>query len=343
MESDASMYQFVIRRLLTIVVMLFAISVVTFALFYLSPEDPAAHTCGQRCTPQIIEANRQKLGLDEPITVQYGDFVKGLFVGRDFPDDPKIKRNAPETVTHCSAPAFGFSFRDERCVTEQITEKLPVTVSIALGAFVLWIGFGVGFGVLAALRRGGFVDRLVTAVSLVSYSLPTFFIGLTLYNIVAIKYGWLPTPGYVPITEDPVAWAQGLIAPWITLAAVFAAMYVRFTRASMLETLSEDFVRTARAKGLSKRVVVGKHALRAALTPIVTIAGLDLGLVIAGAAITESVFNMDGVGKLAVDSIVQADLPVVVATVLLAAFAVVLFNFVVDVLYAVIDPRVRLT
>lgn len=337
------MYQFVIRRVLTIIVMLFAVSVVTFLLFFVSPNNPAAYTCGQRCTPAVIEANSKALGLDRPAVVQYGVFIKGLFVGRDFPDDPVIQKKAPETVTHCPAPALGFSFRDETCVTAQVASRLPTTISIAVGAFALWIAFGVGFGVLAALRRGKIVDRTVTAISLIAYSLPTFFIGLTLYNIVAIKYGWLPTPGYVPITEDPLGWAQGLVAPWITLAAVFAAMYVRLTRATMLETLSEDFVRTARAKGLRRPVVVFKHALRAALTPIVTIAGLDLGTVIAGAAITETVFNMDGVGKLAVDSIVEADLPVIVATVLLSSFVIVTFNFIVDILYAVIDPRVRLT
>lgn len=337
------MYHFMIRRVLTIIVMMFAISIVTFLLFYVSPNDPAAYTCGQRCTPQIIKNNRHALGLDKPKVVQYTLFMKGLAVGRDFPDDPQIKKNAPETVTHCPAPALGYSFSDEECVTAMIGATLPVTASLALGAFVIWVGVGVGVGVLAALRKGSVFDRAATGASLVAYSLPTFFIGLTLYNIVAIKYGWLPQPEYVPFSDNPVAWAQGMLAPWITLAAVFAAMYVRLTRASMIESMSEDFVRTARAKGLARRVVVAKHGLRAALTPIVTIAGLDLGTVVAGAAITESVFNLDGVGKLAIGAIREADLPVITATVLLAAFAVVVFNFIVDILYAVIDPRVRLT
>lgn len=337
------MYQFVIRRLLTMIVMLFGVSIVVFALFFITPSNPAAYTCQQRCTPEIIRANTIKLGLDKPIVVQYADWMKGIFVGRDFPDDPEIQRKAPETVTHCEAPALGYSFADEVCVTQQIAEKLPVTLSIALGSFVLWIVGGVGIGVIAALNRGRIVDRSATALALIAYSLPSFFIGLTLYNIVALKYGLLPPPEYVPITENPWLWARGLIAPWITLAALFAAMYVRLTRASMIETLSEDFVRTARAKGLRKPVVVVKHGLRAALTPIVTIAGLDLGAVIAGAAITETVFNMDGVGRLAVQSILLSDLPVIVATVLLSSFVILLFNFIVDILYAVIDPRVRLT
>lgn len=337
------MYHFVIRRVATIIVMLFAVSIVVFLLFFVSPSDPAAYTCQQRCTPQIIKNNRHALGLDRPLTVQYGQFVSGFFVGRSFPDDPVIQKRAPQTVTHCSAPALGYSFRYQDCVTSEIAKRFPITLSIAVGAFVLWIVIGVGIGVLAALRRGKPSDRTATGASLIAYSLPTFFIGLTLNNIVAAKYGWLPQPQYVPLTQNPVQWAAGLIAPWITLAAVYAALYVRLTRASMIETLSEDFVRTARSKGLARRTVVLKHALRAALTPIVTIAGLDLGGVIAGAAITESVFNMDGVGKLAIDSILQTDLPVIVATVLLAACAVLVFNFIVDILYAVIDPRVRLS
>ncbi|MBO0890645.1 MAG: ABC transporter permease [Acidothermales bacterium] len=337
------MYHFVIRRVVTIIVMLFAVSIVVFLLFFVSPNDPAAYTCQQRCTPQIIKANRHALGLDKPITVQYGKFVSGIFVGAKFPDDPVIEKRAPQTVTHCPAPSLGYSFRYQDCVTAEVAKRFPITLSIAVGAFVLWIAFGVGIGVLAALRRGKATDRVGTGVSLIVYSLPTFFIGLTLNNIVSAKYGWLPQPQYIPFTENPVQWAGGLIAPWITLAATFAALYVRLTRASMIETLSEDFVRTARSKGLARGKVVLKHALRAALTPIVTIAGLDLGTVIAGAAITESVFNMDGVGKLAVDSILQTDLPVITATVLLAASVVLFFNFVVDILYAVIDPRVRLT
>lgn len=337
------MYHFVIRRVATIIVMLFAVSIVVFLLFFVSPNDPAAYTCQQRCTPQIIKNNRAALGLDEPITVQYGKFISGIFVGRTFPDDPVMQKKAPQTVTHCPAPALGYSFRYETCVTGEVAKRFPVTLSIAVGAFVIWIACGVGIGIVAALRRGRVFDRAATGASLVAYSLPTFFIGLTLYNIVAVKYGWLPQPEYVPITQNPVQWAAGLIAPWITLAAVYAAMYVRLTRATMIETLSEDFVRTARSKGLPRRTVILKHALRAALTPIVTIAGLDLGTVIAGAAITETVFNMDGVGKLAIDSILQTDLPVIVATVLLASSVVLIFNFIVDILYAVIDPRVRLT
>lgn len=336
------MYQFVVRRLLTIVVMMVAISIVTFVLFFVTPKDPARYSCGNRCTGEIIKNNRHALGLDKPKAVQYLDFVKGLFVGRDFPDDPKLKKTDPEKITHCSAPALGYSFTLQECVSTTMKKAFPITFSLAVGAFVMWILVGVGFGVLAALRKGSVFDKAVTGTSLVAYSLPTFFIGLTLLNIVSIKYGALPAPEYVPFFENPLRWASGLLAPWITLASVYAAMYVRITRASMIESMSEDFVRTARAKGLARSIVVGKHGLRAALTPIVTIAGLDVGAVLAGAGITEQVFNMQGIGNTAISAITESDLPIITATVLIAAFVVVLMNFVVDMLYAVIDPRVRL-
>lgn len=336
------MSQFVIRRIVIIFFMLVAISIVTFVLFFMIPSNPARYTCGNRCTAQILKSNKHLLGYDKPIAVQYVKFVKGLFVGRDFPDDPELKKRSPQAIVHCSAPAFGYSFVNQQCVSTMLRQGLPITASIAVGAFVLWVAGGVGVGILAALRRGTVFDKAATAVSLVAYSLPTFFIGLTLYNVVAIRYQALPQPQYVSLTSNPVQWAAGLVAPWITLAAVYAALYVRLTRASMIETMSEDFVRTARSKGLARTKVVLKHGLRAALTPIVTIAGLDLGSVLAGAAITEQVFNLQGIGKMAINAIQTSDLPVIVATVLLAATAIVVLNFVVDILYAVIDPRVRL-
>lgn len=337
------MTQFVIRRIVIIFFMLIAISIVTFVLFFMIPSNPARYTCGNRCTAQILKANEHLLGYDRPITVQYGKFIQGLFVGRDFPDDPELKKRSPQAIVHCDAPAFGYSAVNNQCVSSMLSQGFPITVSIALGAFVLWVVGGVGIGILAALRKGKIFDRSATAISLVAYSLPTFFIGLTLNNIVAIKYQALPEPQYVSITTNPIQWAAGLLAPWITLAAVFAALYVRLTRASMIETMSEDFVRTARSKGLARGKVVIKHGLRAALTPIVTIAGLDLGGVLAGAAITEQVFNLQGVGKMAINAIQTSDLPVIVATVLLAATSIVVLNFIVDILYAVIDPRVRLS
>jgi peptide/nickel transport system permease protein len=202
--------------------------------------------------------------------------------------------------------------------------------------------FGVGLGIVAALRRGHWLDRSLVGSSLILYSFPTFFIALLAYNYLSTQWQIFPQPNYTSITEDPVAWFKGLLLPWLTLAGVYAAGYIRLTRAYMLETMGEDFLRTARAKGLPERTVVFKHTLRAALTPIVTVAGLDLGGLFAGAAITETVFNFQGMGRAAVDAVSVFDLPVIVALVLVAALFIVVANLVVDLLYGVIDPRVRL-
>lgn len=335
------MLYYIIRRSIAAVMMLFVISIVTFFMFYAAPTDPARLTCGKNCTPQSIEANRKALGLDKPVTVQYGAFVKGLFVARDFPDDPAFKKQNPDKVTHCPAPCLGYSALESKLVTDIVKERLPVTVSITLGAFIIWIFFGVGFGIIAALRRGSYVDRGLVGLALVLYSFPAFFIALLMYNYLSTQWGLLPPPAYVSIFESPTQWFQGLLLPWVALASLFAASYIRLTRAYMLETMGEDYLRTARAKGLNERTVVLKHTLRAALTPIVTVAGLDLGILFAGAAITESVFNFQGLGRAVVQSVRVFDLPVIVALVLVAAFFIVVANLIVDVLYGVIDPRVR--
>jgi peptide/nickel transport system permease protein len=336
------MFYYIIRRSVAAVAMLIVITIVTFGIFYASPTDPARLTCGKNCTPQSIAANRKFLGLDKPITVQYANFMKGLVVERNFPDDPVFARNNPDKVTHCPAPCLGYSPLETQLVTTMIKERLPVTLSLSLGAFVIWIVFGVGLGIVAALRRGGLADRGLVGASLVLYSFPTFFIALLAYNFLSTQWQIFPVPGYTPLTEDPRAWFQGLLLPWFTLAAVFAAGYIRLTRAYMLETMSEDYLRTARAKGLKERTVVMKHTLRAALTPIVTVAGLDLGGLLAGAVITETVFNLQGLGRATVTAVAVFDLPVIVGLVLVAATFVVIANLVVDLLYGVIDPRVRL-
>jgi peptide/nickel transport system permease protein len=281
------------------------------------------------------------LGYDKPITTQYVDFIKGLFVERNFPDDPKLEKTNPQNIVHCNAPCLGYSPSQQTTINNIMGQAAPITISIAVGAFAIWVFFGVTFGVLSALRRGKLLDKVLLAVSLVGYSFPTFFIGLIILQIITIKYGLLPEPQYVSPFNNPVGWAEGMIGAWITLASVYAALYIRLTRAKMLETMTEDYIRTARAKGLSRRRVIFKHGLRAALTPIVTIAGLDLAAVIGGAAITEVVFNLNGIGKTGIFAIQQLDLPIIVITVLIAATAVVVMNFVVDMLYAVIDPRVR--
>ena len=333
---------YIMRRMVAVVIMLLIISLTTFLVFFASPVDPASLTCAKNCTPAVIQANRVKLGFDKPIAVQYFDWIKGFFVTRYFPDDPELLQTHPELVYVCDAPCLGYSTVQTRSVTEIIKDGLPISASIGLSAFVLWIVVGVSFGIIAALNRGGFADRGLVGLSLVGYSLPSFFIGVLVLTFVAIKWQLWPIPQYVPFTDSPAQWASNLVLPAITLAAVFAASYVRLTRAYMLETMSEDYIRTARAKGVTERTVVRRHGLRAALTPIVTAAGLDLGGLLGGAIITEQVFSFHGLGWTQIQAVQNTDLPVIVATVVVAAFFIVLANLVVDVMYGVIDPRVRL-
>lgn len=337
------MIRYVVRRSIAIVLMLLAVSALTYALFFAMPHDPARLTCGKVCTPELISQNRQALGLDRSIAVQYGEFLRGLFVSRNFPDDARLARTHPELITHCHAPCLGYSPSQQTTINNVMGRAAPVTLSLTLGAFVLWMVFGLGLGVLSAIRRGSLVDKALLGVSLIGYSFPTFFVGLLLYDIVSVKYGLLPAPGYVSPTQDPVGWASGMLAPWITLALAYAALYVRLTRAKMLDSMAGEYIRTARAKGLPAHRVVIKHGLRASLAPIVTIAGLDIAGVLGATAITEQVFNLNGIGSTVIAAVKNADLPIIVVGVLIAAAAVVLANFVVDLLYAVIDPRVRYT
>jgi peptide/nickel transport system permease protein len=323
------------RRFALMILMLFLVTVAVFFLFSLVPTDPAALTCGKSCTPQIIEANRERLGLADPLYIQYWEFLKGIFVGRTYAEGTPVEFS-------CAAPALGYSYRKNECVTTLIVDRFPVTMQLALGAFVIWMVVGIISGIYAALRRGRWQDRTIVGLALVGYSFPTFFIGLLLLFFVVIQWQLLPFPYYVPFTDDPVRWFQTMILPWITIAMVFAAFYTRLTRTQMLETLGEDYIRTARAKGLSERVVIRKHAFRAGLTPLVTAAGLDLAGLLGGAVVTEAVFNLPGLGRLAIESVQDYDLPVIVGTVVVVATFVIVANLIVDLLYAAIDPRVRI-
>lgn len=329
------MTAYVIRRVLTGLLILVLLSMLTFLLFNALPADPAALTCGKNCTPQVIEANRIRLGLDLPLWQQYIEFVKGLFVGRTY--------GSGTATFACAAPCLGYSFRRGQEVTPLILDALPVTIYLAVGAFVLWTVVGVLLGIFAALRRGRWQEKATLGAALVGYSFPSFFIGLLLLFFVVIRWRLLPYPSYVPPQDNPVQFFQTMILPWITLALIFAAFYIRLTRNQMLETLGEDYIRTARSKGLAEHTVIRKHALRAGLTPIVTAAGLDLAGLLGGAIIVESVFTLPGLGRLAINAVVDADLPVIVATVLVAGSFIVIANIIVDLLYAVIDPRVRLS
>jgi peptide/nickel transport system permease protein len=328
---------YIIRRLINAVVTLLVVTLVTFGVFFLVPKatgsDPALLYIGKQADPVAVAGISKKLGLDEPILVQYGKFLKGLVAGRDYDNGPD--------VTHCPAPCFGYSFKTSEEVWPKLTSALPVTLSLAVGAAVLWVLMGVLFGVISALRRGTIWDRSVMTIALAGVSLPIYFTGLLSLSVFVYWLGW-PNPSYTPFIDNPLDWFTGLILPWVTLAFLFAATYARLTRANMLETLGEDYIRTARAKGLRERAVIGKHGLRSVLTPLVTVFGLDLGALLGGAILTEAVYNLNGLGKLALNSIRTNDLPVILGVTLLAALFIVIMNLIVDLLYGVIDPRVRL-
>lgn len=332
------MLAYLIRRLFAVILMLLVIALVTFGIFFLIPKltgsDPALYFVGKQTDPASIEGIRKKMGLDDPVLVQYVKFVWGLLAGRDYANGTD--------VTHCAAPCFGYSFKTEQEVWPLLMDWLPVTLSLAAGAVILWVIGGVATGVLSALKRGSVWDRSAMSVALAGVSLPVYFTGLLSLAIFVYGLDWL-NGEYVDFGTDPSAWFGGMILPWITLAFLFAAMYARLTRATMLEVLGEDYIRTARAKGLREPVVIGKHAMRSTMTPILTILGMDLGALVGGAVLTESTFNLHGLGYNAVKAISDRDLPVILGVTLLAAFFVVLANLIVDVLYAVIDPRVRLS
>jgi peptide/nickel transport system permease protein len=336
------MFAYVIRRFVIGVVMLLIMSLVTFLLFFASPIDPGRFACGKNCSQQLQEQTEKALGYDKPAVVQWTDFVKGVLVGRSYPEDPAIRKSAPELVADCPSPCFGYSQVNATTVNHEVAEAFPVSASLAVAALIMWLLGGIAFGIIAALRRGTIIDRGLVGLSLVLYAFPTFFIGLFLLRFVAIKWGWMEVPSYTPIAEEGLlTWTSNLILPGFTLAVVYMAGYVRMTRAFMLESFSEDYIRTARAKGLPGRRVVFKHAFRATVTPIVTMVGLDFASLLGGAIITETVFNYNGLGKLAVDANVNLDLPTLIGLVILLGALVIVANIIVDMLYAVIDPRVR--
>ncbi len=328
------MLTYIARRLVGAVGVLFVVTLVTYIIFFLVPSNPAVLYSGRTSSAATIVATKKKLGLDKSVPVQYVQYVKGLFAGRDY-------SAGPGDVSHCSAPCLGYSFKNNVAVRSLIVDRLPVTISIALGAGVLWLAFGLLSGVLSALRKGTVFDRAAMIVSLAGVSLPVFFTALLSLSVFSYQFNLLPNVHYVNLLDDPLMWARNLLLPWLTLAFLYAALYTRLTRASMLETMSEDYIRTARAKGLAERTVVRRHALRAALTPLVTVFGLDLGQLLGGAIITEKAFGFQGIGALAINAIDQSDLPIVIGVTLIAAFFIVMANLLVDILYGVIDPRVR--
>jgi peptide/nickel transport system permease protein len=334
------MITFIIRRLITTILLLIVVSMVTFGIFFLIPRlagqnsyELAAQYVGRNPTPSAILQTEARLGLNQPLIVQYGHFLRGIVLGEHY--------NAGPSQLWCGPPCFGYSFRTQQPVWPQLMAALPVTASLAIGAAVLWLIGGVATGVLSALRRGTLFDRLSMGTALAGVSLPIFFTGQIALLLFSYKWQLFPNVQYVSISANPGLWFQNMILPWFVLAFQYAALYARLTRAGMLETMGEDFIRTARAKGLPQRIVVTRHALRAVLTPILTIFGMDLGLLLGGAVLTETTFSFPGLGQFAILAINNQDLPEIMGVVLLTAFFVVLANMIVDILYAVVDPRVR--
>jgi len=332
---------YLIRRLLAAVLLLAIVSAVVFAIFFLVPriggatvDDLASRYVGKSAGQAQIHETAVRLGFTDPIWVQYGRFVKGIVAGADY--------NTGAGIDHCPAPCLGYSYITQNPVLPDILDRLPVTLILAAGAAVLWLVGGVATGVISALRRGSVLDRGLMGVALAGVSLPIFFTGLLALSIFSYGLKWTYAGGASPMdATSPLDLVHRMLLPWITLAFLYAAAYARLTRAGMLETMNEDYIRTARAKGLPERDVVVRHGLRSALTPILTIFGLDLGLLLGGAVLTETTFSLQGIGYYAVQAINNNDLPKVLGVTLVAAVFVIVASLIVDLLYAVVDPRVR--
>lgn len=325
MSGGYSVARFVLRRVVSGLLTLFVISLVMFVLFYVAPNDPARTIAGPQATFAVVEQIQERLGLDQPLHVRFGQFLGNLVQGD-----------------------LGYSYYNQRPVLDTIVSRLPVTASVAVGAAVLWMAVGIPIGIASARRPGSRRDRLGTVFVLVGLSLPTFVVGLLLLYLLFFRLTLLgveifPAGGYVPLTENPVEWARHMLLPWVTIAFASAATYARLTRGQMLEVFGEDYIRTARAKGLSERRVVYRHGLRSAVTPLFTQFGLDLALLLGGLVVTEQIFGLPGIGRLAVESVIRGDQPIIIGTVLFASAFVVTANVLVDLGYALLDPRVRVT
>jgi peptide/nickel transport system permease protein len=319
--------RFLVRRILTGILVVWLISLIVFGLFFVAPHNVATLLLGKFAAQnqQLVASVTHQLGLDQPITVQYGHFIARLLHGD-----------------------LGYSYYSHQPVTTLIAQALPVTASLAIGAAIIWVTLGVLIGVLSATRPRSFLDRGATLFALTGLSFPTFVLGLLLlyflfYRLHVAGVDLFPGGGYVPLTQDPGQWAAHLILPWITLAVATMAVYVRLTRGQLIETLGEDYIRTARSKGLRESRVTYRHGLRAALIPIATQFGIDVATLLGGVIVTEQVFGLNGLGRMSVQAVTNSDEPVIIAVVLLAAVFVVVANIVVDLLYAVLDPRIRLS
>jgi peptide/nickel transport system permease protein len=319
------MLYYLVRRVVWALGVLLAVSALTFAIFYLMPPgDPALRFAGKQPTTESIALVRHNLGLDKPWYVQYGKFLKATATGDKY-----------------GWPGLGYSYDSNVSIRSKVISKAPRTLSLILGASIIWLVFGIVIGVISAIKRRTLVDRLAMGFALFGISAPVFWLGLMGLFIFWYKLGWVAGTGYVSPTTSITGWADHLLLPWIVLALLYAAIYARMVRGNLLDAMGEDFIRTARAKGLSESRVIFRHGLRASLAPVVTMFGLDIALLVGGAVITESVFNLDGLGFMAIDAVYRLDLPAILGVVLLGTFAVVFMNLVVDIVYAFLDPRVR--
>jgi peptide/nickel transport system permease protein len=321
------MFRYLVRRLLWAAVLFLVVTVVTYVIFFLIPVNPAQQACGQRATPQCIATATEHLGLDQPVYVQYAKFLGRLVLDFD----------------------LGRSFQNRQQVREIVLDAAPTTASLVFGGVVVWMLIAVPIGILSALRPRSVMDRMTMVGVLIGISAHPVWIGLILSYLIGFKLGWTPITGYCdfinPSTDcgGPIEWAHSLILPWITLAILYAALYVRMIRANVMETLNEDYVRTARAKGAPEWIIMRSHVLRNAMLPIVTMLGMDIGLVLGGAIFTETIFSLPGLGRTALQAVTTFDLPTVQGIVVFGTLAIIVFNLIVDLLYAVIDPRIRLS
>jgi peptide/nickel transport system permease protein len=319
------MTAFLLRRLVAGVLTLLAISMIMFVLFYVAPVDPARAIAGPQATFAVVEQIQERLGLDLPIHVRYGRYMAALLQGD-----------------------LGYSYFNQEPVLDTILRRLPVTLSVAVGGAILWLSVGIPVGITSARHPGSMRDRFSTVFVLIGLSFPTFVFGLLLlyvlfFQLTLLGFQWFPAGGYVPLTTSPLRWAQHLLLPWATIAFLTAATYARLTRGQLLEVLGADYIRTARAKGLSERRVVYRHGMRSAVTPLFTQFGLDFAFMLGGLVVVEQVFSLPGVGRLALDAVTRGDQPVIIGVVLFASFFVVVANVLVDLGYAVLDARVRIS
>ncbi|BCJ42076.1 peptide ABC transporter permease [Actinoplanes ianthinogenes] len=324
------MLLYILRRVASSVTVVILALVTSFALFFLAPTDPAGVICGPKCTPERLADIEGSLDLDKPALEQLGSYLKGIAVGREY--------SSGGVERHCDAPCLGYSYTLNQPVTTLLRQALPVTFSIVLGGAVIYFSLGVLIGSVAARHRGTSLDRTVISGAQLINSVPYFVVAL----LVALYVTVLPDSEYHPLLTNPIAWAAGLLAAWLTLGVTNAAYYTRYARSSMVESLGQDYVRTARSKGISARRVAYRHGLRAALTPVVTILGMDIAFQLTNTLFTETIFGLPGIGLLTLRAFATYDLPVMLGSVLLGSIMLVLLNLLVDVLYTFLDPRVRL-